>query len=137
MKVWRDGKIKKIKIKTEPFPTDDDEVANVEPEDEVKPEMDELLGAEMATLTESNRQKFRIAEDVEGVLVVSVERRGAAAKNNLRPGDVIVQFGSDKNIQSPEQVTKVLKSAKKAKESSVAVLINRRGSPGFLVFKLD
>jgi len=137
MKVWRDGKIKKIKIKTEPFPTDDDEVANVEPEDEVKPEMDELLGAEMATLTDSNREKFRIAEDVEGVLVVSVERRGAAAKNNLRPGDVIVQFGSDKNIQSPEQVTKVLKSAKKAKESSVAVLINRRGSPGFLVFKLD
>jgi C-terminal processing protease CtpA/Prc len=69
--------------------------------------------------------------------LTSVERRGLAAKNNLRPGDVIVQFGGDKDIRSPEQITKVLKAAKKAKQGSVAVLINRRGSPGFLVFKLD
>ena len=91
----------------------------------------------MASLTDSNRAQYRIAERVEGVLIVSVERRGAAAKNNLRPGDVIVQFGNDKNIQTLDQVTKALKAAKKAKERSVAVLINRRGSPGFLVFKLD
>ncbi len=137
MKVWRDGKIKTIKIKTEPFPSDDQEVAEVEPREEAEPEIDELLGAEMAALTDSNRSEYRIADGVEGVLITSVERRGAAAKNNLRPGDVIVQFGSDKNIQSPEQVTKVLKEAKKAKQRSIAVLINRRGSPGFLVFKLD
>lgn len=137
MKVWRDGKVKTLKIKTEPFPSDDQEVAAEETKKEVEPEMDELLGAEMASLTESNRAEYRIPDAVEGVLVASVERRGAAAKNNLRPGDVIVQFGGDKNIQSPEQVTKVLKAAKKAKQSSVAVLINRRGNPGFLVFKLD
>ena len=137
MKIWRDGKIKKLKIKTEPFPSDDEEIAATPPNDDVKPETDKLLGADMASLTDSNRAQYRIAERVEGVLIVSVERRGAAAKNNLRPGDVIVQFGSDKNIQTPDQVTKALKAAKKAKERSVAVLINRRGSPGFLVFKLD
>jgi len=137
MKVWRDGKVKNIKIKTEPFPLDDEEIAVTEPEEEVEPEMDELLGAEMVVLNDSNRAQYRIVDGVEGVLITSVERRSAAAKNNLRPGDVIVQFGSDKNIQNPEQVTKVLKAAKKAKQSSVAVLINRRGNPSFLVFKLD
>jgi len=137
MKVWRDGKVKTITIKTEPFPSDDEEVASREPEEQSEPEMDELLGAEMATLSDANRRQYRIADSVEGVLITSVERGGAAAKNNIRTGDVIVQFGSDKDIQSPEQVTKVLKAAKKDEQDSVAVLINRRGSPGFLVFKLD
>ena len=136
IKVWRDGKLKTLKIKTEPFPSDDD-VAVETPKDEVEPEMNKLLGAEMASLTESNRKQFRIGNDVEGVLVTAVERRGPAAKNNLRPGDVIVQFGSDKNIQSADQITKVIKAAEKDKQRSVAVLINRRGNPAFLVFKLD
>lgn len=137
MKVWRDGKSKNIKIVTEAYPSDDDEVVAKEVEEEAEPEMDELLGAEMASLTDANRQQYRIAESVTGVLLTSVERGGAAAKNNLRSGDVIVQFGRDKNIQSPDQITKILKAAKSAKKNSVAILINRRGSPGFLVFKLD
>jgi serine protease Do len=137
MKVWRDGKVKNIKIKTEPFPSDDDEIASEEPKEQAEPQVNKLLGAEMAKLTEDNRAEYRIAESTVGVLLTSVERRGLAAKNNLRPGDVIVQFGSDKEIRSPQQITKVLKAAKKAKQGSVAVLINRRGSPGFLVFKLD
>ncbi|MGK0437355.1 MAG: serine protease Do [Paracoccaceae bacterium] len=136
MKVWRDGKVKNIKIKTEPFPSDDELVSEAS-EPEVEPKMNELLGAEMAQLNETNRAEYGIGESVQGVLLTSVERRGLAAKNNLRPGDVIVQFGGDKDIRSPEQITKVLKAAKKAKQGSVAVLINRRGSPGFLVFKLD
>ncbi|MBL4673682.1 MAG: Do family serine endopeptidase [Arenicella sp.] len=137
MKVWRDGKVKTIKIKTEPFPSDDDDIASEEPKEQAEPQGNKILGVEMSKLTEDNRAEYRIAESVVGMLLTSVERRGLAARNNLRPGDVIVQFGSDKDIRSPEQITKILKAAKKAKQSSVAVLINRRGSPGFLVFKLD
>ncbi|MFT6407994.1 MAG: serine protease Do [Arenicella sp.] len=137
IKVWRDGKVKNIKIKTEPFPADDEEQLSEAPKQQVEPEMDELLGAEMASLSEANRAQYRIAESIDGVLLTSIERQGLAAKNNLRPGDVIVQFGSDKDIRSPEQVTMVLKAAKEAQQSSVAVLINRRGNPGFLVFNLE
>jgi serine protease Do len=137
IKVWRDGKVKNIKIETEPFPSDEEEVASATPTKEVEPEMNKLLGAEVVSLDETNRAQYRIAESVQGVLLTSIERQGLAGKNNLRPGDVIVQFGSDKDIRSPEQVTNILKDAKKTKQSSVAVLINRRGNPGFLVFKLD
>jgi serine protease Do len=137
MKVWRDGKVKNIKITTEPFPSDDQALVAAAAKQEVEPEMNQLLGAEMAGLTDANRSKYRIAKSVDGVLLEAVEREGLAAKNNLRAGDVIVQFGSDKNITSPEQITKVLMAAKKAEQSSVAVLINRRGNPGFLVFNLD
>ena len=91
----------------------------------------------MAKLTESNRERYRVGDDVDGVLITSVEPRGLAAKNGLRPGDVIVQLGGDKNIQDPKQVTKVLKQAEDDEESSIAVLINRRGNPSFFAFDLD
>jgi len=137
MKVWRDGKRKTIKIKTEPFPSDDQEVASNETEEQVEPKMNKLLGAEMAELNDSNRARYRVRDDVNGVLLTSIEPRGLAAKNGLRPGDVIVQFGGDKDIQDPNQVTKVLEQAEDDDESSIAVLINRRGNPSFLVFDLD
>ncbi len=137
MKVWRDGKRKTIRIKTEPFPSEDQELATSEPEEQAKPKMNKLLGAEMAKLTESNRERYRVGDDVDGVLITSVEPRGLAAKNGLRPGDVIVQLGGDKNIQDPKQVTKVLKQAEDDEESSIAVLINRRGNPSFFAFDLD
>ncbi len=138
LEVWRDGKTKTIKIKTEPYPSDSAQASTGDSGAPLsEPETDKLLGADISELTNENRQQYRIPEDVEGVLLLSVERAGLAAKNGLRPGDVIVQFGADKNIQKPEQVTKVLKAAKKAKQSSIAVLINRRGNPGFLVFKTN
>ena len=136
--IWRDGKAKTIKIKTEPYPSDN-AIAGGSSSDESnsEPETDKLLGADLSELNEQNRQDYRIAKDVEGVLILSLERGGLADKNGLRPGDVIVQFGADKSIKTPDQVTKVLKSAEKAKQSSIAVLINRRGNPGFLVFKTN
>jgi len=91
----------------------------------------------MSELNDENREQYRIPEGVEGVLLLSVDRSSLAAKNRLMPGDVIVQFGADKNIRRPAQITKILKAAKKAKQSSIAVLINRRGNPGFLVFKVN
>lgn len=136
--VWRDGKAKTIKIKTEPYPSDAATAGNSDDEKPAaEPETDKLLGADLSELNDQNRQQYRIRDDVEGVLILSLERGGLATKNGLRPGDVIVQFGADKSIKKPNQVTKVLKAAKKAKQSSIAVLINRRGNPGFLVFKTN
>lgn len=136
--IWRDGKAKTIRIKTEPFPSDA-EIAGTSSGDSpaAEPETDKLLGADLSELNDRNREKYRIADDVEGVLILSQQRGGLADKNGLRPGDVIVQFGADKSIKEPDQVTKVLKAAKKAKQSSIAVLINRNGNPGFLVFKIN
>ena len=137
LEVWRKGKKIKINIVTEAYPSDD--IASETPkEDEpvAKVEKDEDLGAEFASLNDANRRQFRIAEDVKGVLVVSVERRGLAEKNGLRPGDVIVQFGVSNEVSNSEQITKAYKAAKKAGDESIAVLINRRNGPGFLGFKL-
>ncbi len=137
MEIWRDGKLETVKIKTERFPEDEQLVAgSAEPEPEADIESDTVIDAELSSLTESLRTRYRIGEKVTGVLVASVERGGLADKNNLVPGDVIVQFGSVKKVASPEQISKAYKDAKKAGRESIALLINRRGVQSFRVFNI-
>lgn len=137
LQVWRKGKNKVIKITTEPYPSDDvasDDSNKDDPVAEI--EKDEDLGADFAKLNDSNRNKYGIAEDVKGVLVVSVERKGLAEKNGLRPGDVIVQFGISNEVIEPDQITEAYQAAKKAGDDSIAVLVSRRNGNGFLGFEL-
>lgn len=136
MEIWRDGKRKTIKIKTEAFP-EDDAVAGgaAKPDTPAQQESDALLGAELSELNDQVRARFRIADDVQGVLLTAIERGGLAASNGLRVGDVITRF-DNQAVDKPEAVIDALKAAKQAGEGSVAVLLNRRGNPGFLAFKL-
>lgn len=137
LEIWRKGKKVKVTIITEPYPSD--VVASDTPEKD-KPaadvEKDEDLGAEFASLTKANRRQYRIDDEVEGVLVVSVDKKGLADKNGLRPGDVIVQFGISNDVKDPEDITDAYKKAKKGGDDSVAVLISRGNGAGFLGFKL-
>ena len=137
MEVWRDEKKKTIKIKTEPFP-DDDVVASQDQDDEPEPETDSntVLDAELSTLNGSNRERYRIGDKVDGVLVTAIDRAGLADKNGLAVGDVIMQFGSEKNIKSVDQITKAFNAAKKAGRESVAILVHRRGGQNFTVFRI-
>ena len=137
MEIWRDEKLKTIKIKTEPFP-DETEVASAEEDEEVPAESDTdtVIDAELSTLTKSNRERYRVDEKVEGILITATDRGGLAEKNGLVVGDVIMQFGSEKNITSADQITKAFKAAQKSGRESVAILINRRGSQSFRVFRI-
>lgn len=136
MDVWRSGKLKTLKIKTEPFPEDGAVATGTSPSEEpAEQEKDKLLGAELSELNSELRSRFRVADDTDGVLLMSVERGGLAAKNGLRTGDVITRF-DDKTVTKPDQVASAIKAARKSGQTSVAVLISRRGNPGFLAFKL-
>jgi len=136
VEVWRDGKKKKLKIKTQAFPSDE-ELAGVvpTPEEEVKPKSDEQLGAELTALNDDVRARYRLPEETEGVLIVSVERGGLAAKNNLSRGDIIEQFNRE-DVTKPSEVTSALKAAIKSDRDSVPVLIRRGRSSGYIPFDL-
>ncbi len=134
--IWRDGKAKTLKITTEPFPDDEALASGGDlSEEPVAPEKDTVLGAELSEITSELRRQYRLGEDTQGVLLLSVERNGLAAKNGLRAGDIITRF-DNKAVTTPEQITSALNEATKSNQSSVAVLLNRRGTPGFLAFKL-
>ncbi len=135
LQVWRDGKTKKLKIKTEAFPSDDVLAGRSTESKEVKPESDERLGAELTELNDDIRARYRLAEDTKGVLVLSVQRGGLAAKNDLVRGDIIEQFNREE-VSKPSEVIEALKAAVKSGKESVPVLIRRGRSSGYIPFDL-
>ena len=135
LEVWRAGKKKKLKITTEAFPSDDELAGNPSSREEVEPKSDEQLGAELSELSDELRVRYRLPNDVEGVLVMSVERGGLAAKNELRRGDVIEQFNRVK-VTTPSDVAEALQEAIEDDRESVPVLIRRGRSSGYIPFDL-
>ena len=134
MSIWRDGDLKNLTIKTEPFP---DELAGTSatPTPEESTESN-LIDAQLKLLSDYERREYGIDSSISGVLVESVERNGLAARNGLRRGDVIVQVDS-KAMTSAQAVTDTLSSAKDAGRSKVSMLLNRGGNSRFLAFSLE
>ena len=135
IELWRDGEIESLTIKTDRFP---DEVADSdsEPAAPAEPEVDNEIDAELSAITGFERQRFRLDDTVDGVVLVSVERGGLAAANGLRAGDVISQLDGSA-VSSPSDVTEKVREAKKAGRDKVSMLLIRGGSPRFLAFNLD
>ncbi|MEM6500093.1 MAG: hypothetical protein AAF709_25725, partial [Pseudomonadota bacterium] len=139
MDIWRDGRKKTVRIKTERFP-EDDELAGSSgsPEPEPEVEQDSMLGAELSSLSDAVRSRYRIGEDVNGVVVTAIERGGLAFDNNLAVGDVIVrEIGKDQDFENPEDLIAAIEAAQKSDKSQIVLLVNRRGVPNIRVFNLD
>jgi serine protease Do len=89
------------------------------------------LGIVVADLTDEQRETL---ENIKaGVLVQNVEN-GAATNAGIQPGDVILRI-QNKVINNKNDFDKIVKNLPVGK--SVAVLIQRRGSPVFLALKID
>jgi serine protease Do len=91
------------------------------------------LGLSLRPLTPETRQKYRIAEDVNGAVVVNVAPQSAAQQ--LRPGDVIVMVGQD-NVTRPSDVSDGVKEASELKRKSVLLLVDRQGNERFVAVPL-
>jgi serine protease Do len=92
----------------------------------------ETLGATLARITPEVRSNMGLSEEVSGVVVTSLDPRGAAARAGLRVGDVISRVGSEP-VTSPGQVERALAAA----EGDTALLqISRGGSRIFLGVRL-
>lgn len=134
MKVWRNGKVKKLKVTTDRFPEDDALVTKSD-EDPTQAEDDDF-GTSLAALTDQLREQYRIDESVDGVLVLDVYQEGLAAVNELLVGDVITSF-NNRRIAEPDDLREALKQAQGDGRSSVVVLIQRKGGSQFVPFVLE
>ncbi|HSD34421.1 MAG TPA: PDZ domain-containing protein, partial [Alphaproteobacteria bacterium] len=89
------------------------------------------IGATLAPLTADLRQRYRLDDEVNGVVVTEVKPGGIAAEQGLREGDVIVSVNQTA-VSAPADVEKLAKAAKDQKKNAVLLLVNRGGNQLFV-----
>ncbi|MDD1625352.1 MAG: PDZ domain-containing protein, partial [Methylococcaceae bacterium] len=128
LKILRQGDEKTIDFNIGLLPDQVDKVADTKTE---KAKPTNRLGVSVTDLTAEERNALQVIKG--GVLVQNVGK-GAAKNAGIQPGDVILRINNDviRGVADFEKIAKNLPVGK-----SVAVLIQRRGSPAFLALKID
>jgi serine protease Do len=99
----------------------------------------DVLGMKLSAITEELRSRFKIAENVEGAVIVSVAPGSAAAEKRLEPGDVISEAG-ERKITTPDDVRNRVRQIKAEGRSSILLLVlkaARQGDPNFIALRLN
>ncbi|WP_031433452.1 DegQ family serine endoprotease [Methylomarinum vadi] len=126
VKVIREGDSQTLEVKIGLLP-DQEQLAASENQEKIV----NRLGVVVSELTAEQREQLQV--DKNGVLVQDV-KNGPALDAGVRRGDVIlrIQNHTIRNIADFEEVVSNLPV-----EKSIAVLIQRRGSPVFLALKIE
>ena len=95
----------------------------------------ESLGLTVAALSDQLRLQHGIAKTVNGVVVQTVEPKGAGAEKGLQPGDVIVE-ANQQPVASPEELTAAVTAASTKGRTSLLVFIARKDDRRFVALKL-
>jgi serine protease Do len=102
----------------------------------VAPNLNDLVGFEIAPLDESNRTEFAIAEDVAGVVVTTVTDGSDAYDKGFLPGLVIVEVNQRK-IETVDQVNQLVGDAKEAGRPAVLFKVtDPTGASRFIAVRL-
>jgi serine protease Do len=127
VRVWRQGaqRTLKVSIARSPEVTADASDAITDKAEGAR------LGLALAPVTEDLRRRFEVPSDIDGALVVEIEPGGPAARQGLRPGDVIVQAGG-KRVSKPADVAGVVRDSHDAERNRVLLLVNRQGDQRFV-----
>jgi serine protease Do len=141
--VWRKRKEVTLKIKlgrlaeTETASASDQDKG----QDKAKPRQEEVatvnaLGLTLSNITPVLKEKFSLADDAKGVVVVDVGKDSAAAEKGIKPGDVIMEVAQEE-IQTTGQITARIDAAKKSGRKSILLLVQRQGDLRFVALRLD
>ena len=94
------------------------------------------LGLTVVALDENARAKYKLAGNVQGVVVSAVEPASPAADKNFRPGDVIVEVQSQP-VKTPADVEARVNADVKAGKKAELMLVNRNGDLTYVGLRLD
>ena len=128
LKIIRQGEEKTINFSIGLLPEQVDKIADTKTE---KAKPTNRLGISVTDLTAEEREAVQVVK--EGVLVQNVDK-GAAKNAGIQPDDVILRI-NNKVIHDVAEFDKIIKSLPTGK--SIAVLVQRNGSPAFLALKID
>jgi len=120
-RIWHDGKIKTVSLKTRVFPTELAEDLAFR-----------LIGIRVQDLTPANRKRYQTSAR-EGVVISELDSHSYLAGIGARPGDVIRQI-DDSAIENKNDFKKA--TIKYRQKSSVVVLLQRGDQGYYITIKL-
>ena len=94
------------------------------------------LGLSLANLTPELRERFGLADDINGVVITDIDNGGPSADKGMKAGDVVVEVAQD-DVKTTDQILSKLDEAKKAGRKSVLLLVDRQGDLRFVAVKID
>lgn len=139
VEVWRQSNKVKLNIVVGEFP-DENQLVSSRPTTQ-QPEAEKnlaVLGLMLSAVTPELRERFKLGDGVEGVIVTEVEEGSAAANRQIRPGDIIRKVGHEHvPVKRPSQIRKLVEEARKANRKTIIVLVEREGGRRFVPIKID
>jgi serine protease Do len=94
------------------------------------------LGLTVTALDENARAKYKLAGEVQGVVVSAVDPASPAADKNIRPGDVIVE-AQNQPVKTPADLEARVDADAKAGKKAELMLVNRNGDSTYVGLRLD
>lgn len=141
--VWRDGKEVTLAVKVGELEVAEEAEDKTSKEDNESDEksVDEVIelskiGIKIRDITAKVRAKYDLDDDVEGVIIVGVERGVQASRKRVTPGTIITEF-NQKKVTNARALEKLYKQAIKDKKKTVLLLVDQSGSTRFVALKLE
>lgn len=93
------------------------------------------LGLAVAPLDREMREKYKLAGDLQGVVITDVDADGPAADKNLQPGDVILEVQNEA-VHTPDDVVRRVDAGARAGRKAVLLLVSRDGQVNYVGLSL-
>ncbi|SDW29849.1 serine protease Do [Albimonas donghaensis] len=136
VEVWRKGDIETVDV-TLGLLEEDAPVINASADAPSDPSpAAEALGMTLKAIDPQARAEYSLGDEVEGVLVESVDAAGPAAEKGMRPGDVIVEVAQE-SVSTPAEVKDRVEKAGEQGRKSVLLLVSSRGELRFIAVSLE
>ncbi|GBD44546.1 Periplasmic serine endoprotease DegP [bacterium HR40] len=134
--IWRRGERRTVKVTLAELPSDEQLAATQEGGSSGPSSVAEIpeLGIRVAAVDDELRQRFQLAPDMRGVVVVEVAPDSPAGREGLQPGDVILEVNQEEVASPPEILARLLQAKQEGKQS-LLLLVNRGGDPQFVVLR--
>ncbi len=96
----------------------------------------DVLGLTLSVLTDEMRSQMNLPDDMDGLVVVSVDETSEAYEKGLRAGDLITEAGQQK-VTTLAGLDDRIEEAKEAGRKSLLLLVRRNGEPRFVALNLE
>jgi serine protease Do len=139
VKIWRDNKELKTKVKVGVLEEEEEKVAASQRGKETPSAGEskvDVLGVTLAPIDQNLRDRFNLSDETRGVVITAVDPQGPAAEKGLRPGEVIVEV-SQEEVNTPADVTGRIDAARKTGRKSVLMLVEGQGGLRFIAVRID